>query len=81
MQHPQLNELMKKGKNLSAGEQKTKEKLMTKYHTNILTRQVRLLTAGLSNQKKDLNEFNSDRQEEKKITRNRDRSAKRSFAR
>ena len=55
----QLNELIKKGKNLSAGEQKTKEKLMTKYHTNILTRQVKLLTTGLNNQKKDLNEFNS----------------------
>ena len=62
----QLHELIKKGKNLSAGEQKTKEKLMTKYHTNILTRQVRVLTAGLNNQKKDLNEFNSDRQEERR---------------
>ena len=62
----QLNELIKKGKNLSAGEQKTKEKLMTKYHTNILTRQVKLLTTGLNNQKKDLNEFNSDRQLEKR---------------
>ena len=50
----QLNELIKKGKNLSAGEQKTKEKLMTKYHTNILTRQVRFCLLYTSPSPRDL---------------------------
>ena len=62
----QLRELMRKGQNISTGEAKTKEKLMAKYHSNILTHQVRVLSAGLENQKKELDDFNADRHMEKR---------------